>query len=565
MKKNATQAGRCVARYLARYLACIAYAPFAAVAANAADYLGRTIGAVLAELRAQGVVVIYTSELLDDSVRIAANPNATGGVELAQEILAAQRLTLRRVGPNTYTVVAAPKVAAVPIQEVVVQASRYTVALDDTATHAVFTQEQVDNLPRLADETLRAAQRLPGVAVNGVSGLGPIRGGASNETAILLDGMRLNEPFHLKNFLSPVSLLDSRLIAGLDIQSGGFTAEFGNSLSGVIEARTVAPQTPHYYELGATVFHVSGLTAQQVGDGHVLLSARRGNLAELSQLTERDFGSPRYADGYARVDYDFADYGRVTLNTLLSRDEIVARRNRDTQRAEVEYRNNYVWSSWERDWSDAVGTNLLAGFTDVTNDRRGQINEPGRRMGTVNDLRDFHIFNIQLSGTWRGPRTRQQLGVELRRATADYRYASASRFEAGFPFPDSPPLQAARVATLSPNVTAWSAYWDGRFTLGKWALQTGLRADGQDYSSTGARQQFNPRLGLLYAPAAGTRLRANFGRYAQAQGVNELQVEDGVLAFNPAQRADHSILALDQQLAPGYDLRIEAYRKRYRR
>ena len=65
-------------------------------------------------------------------------------------------------------------------------------------------------MPRLADETLRAVQRLPGTATNGFSSLGSVRGGEPNETAIVLDGLRLYEPFHLKNFLSPVSLLDSR-------------------------------------------------------------------------------------------------------------------------------------------------------------------------------------------------------------------------------------------------------------------------------------------------------------------------------------------------------------------
>ena len=47
-----------------------------------------------------------------------------------------------------------------------------------------------------------------------------VRGGLPNETAIVLDGLRLYEPFHLKNFLSPVSLLDSRLIQSMEIYSG---------------------------------------------------------------------------------------------------------------------------------------------------------------------------------------------------------------------------------------------------------------------------------------------------------------------------------------------------------
>jgi hypothetical protein len=40
-------------------------------------------------------------------------------------------------------------------------------------------------------------------------------------------------------------------------------------------------------------------------------------------------------------------------------------------------------------------------------------------------------------------------------------------------------------------------------------------------------------------------------------------VEDGVNDFYPAQQAMHSIVAIEQTLAAGYELRVEAYRKDY--
>ena len=171
-------------------------------------------------------------------------------------------------------------------------------------------------MPRLADETLRAVQRLPGTTTNGFSSIGSVRGGEPNETAIVLDGLRLYEPFHLKNFLSPVSLLDSRLIDGIEFYSGGFPVVYGDRMSAIIDATTVRPADPRYFELGLNLFHASALAATQFADGrgHALVSARRSNLGDLAHLSENDFGEPQYSDGFARVDY-----------TLQRRDACVAR------------------------------------------------------------------------------------------------------------------------------------------------------------------------------------------------------------------------------------------------
>ena len=44
---------------------------------------------------------------------------------------------------------------------------------------------------------------------------------------------------------------------------------------------------------------------------------------------------------------------------------------------------------------------------------------------------------------------------------------------------------------------------------------------------------------MLYTLSPQTQVRASWGRFVQSQGINELQVEDGVDTFYPAQHADH--------------------------
>jgi outer membrane receptor protein involved in Fe transport len=163
----------------------------------------------------------------------------------------------------------------------------------------------------------------------------------------------------------------------------------------------------------------------------------------------------------------------------------------------------------------------------------------------------------------------QRFGVEARRLTAQYNYASDVRFAQDFPFPGSPALQTQVVLAPQPEGNEYAAYWDGRMEFGsQWAVQGGLRVDNQTeygfYANEAHATQWSPRLSVLFAPLPDTQLRASWGRYFQAQGINELQVEDGVDYFYPAQRADHSILSIEA-LGAGYGLRIEVYRKQYDR
>jgi hypothetical protein len=71
-------------------------------------------------------------------------------------------------------------------------------------------------------------------------------------------------------------------------------------------------------------------------------------------------------------------------------------------------------------------------------------------------------------------------------------------------------------------------------------------------------------LSLLVRLNGRTDLRLSHGRFFQAESLLDLQIEDSVTEFRPAQRAVHSIIALEHRLAGTVELRAEWYRKRTR-
>jgi outer membrane receptor protein involved in Fe transport len=555
-------------------------APAAHAAEQARTLTGRAVGDVLDELRAQGLTFIYNTRIVPIDLRVERQPHASSGLALAAEILAAHGLRALQAAPGVYAVVAAsadapaPKVEATApasdeskLEEIVVHASRYTLTTDLVGSEAVLTQADIQNMPRFADETLRAVQRLPGFTTNGFSGLGAVRGGEPNETAIVLDGLRLYEPFHLKNFLTPVSLLDSRVIDSMEVYSGGFAVTHGERMSAIIEASSVEPAQSRYYEAGLSVFHAGLLAASQFADGRGrgLISGRRSNVGDLAHYSENEFGEPQYFDMFGKLDYRLDDATRASFNALASSDRISAIKDSGRQRANAEYRNVYAWGTLEHDWSQAANSRAILSYTDVNNERLGQVDDPGRRTGRVRDIRNFHVIGLRADHRFDLLGFDQRLGLEVRRLWGHYDYASDVRFESGFPFPDSPGSQLQRTAAPKPDGFESAAWWDTRLVLGRrWTLLAGLRFDTQTYDGSGDAAQVAPRLNLLYDLSTTTRLRASWGRFFQAQGINELQVEDGVDRFHQAEHADHVIVSMDHTFPSGLNLRIEAYRKYYR-
>lgn len=560
-----------------RIALCAAAALWAAASfAAGPPYAGRSLDAVLQELGTHGLRLIYSSETVPASLIVGREPAGTTPQAILEEVLAEHGLRAQRAGTNTYAIVrtreaaaappSAPAVtASTPLEEIVIAASRYSLSADAPDVHTFLTQEQIEALPRLADDSLKAVHRLPGAASNGLSGLANLRGGEDNETLIVFDGLPLYEPFHLRLLLSPASVLDPRVLGSLDVHAGGFTAQFGDRMGAVIDARSVHPAADAYYELGASLFHLSALASQRFGGGkgQWLAAVRRSNLDEVADIVDSEIGEPSYGDAFGRLDYAFSDRTRGSLHVLLANDHAEVQNTGETEFADADYRNSYVWATLEHEFSPAMQVRAIVSYTDVASERTGEVIEPGSRVGTVDDERHYDVLGLKLDGTWHRPNWVHQFGLEYRSLDATYDYASEVRFEAGYPWPDSPPQVIVRAEDPEPSGEHVAAYWSSRVRIGeRVAAELGLRWDEQTYGND-SDDQWGPRLNLAYAATDATRLRASWGRYQQFQGINELQVEDGITEFLPAQVADHWILGVEHDLPAGFGLRLEAYRKDY--
>lgn len=552
----------------------VAGALVALPAAAAAPYAGRTVDEVLRELSGRGLQLVYNQDLVPAGLKVTREPRPGKDIDVLRQVLAEQGLEAQQVGPGIYAVVrnASPAPVTttqrpVPIESVVVTASRYSLASDAPDVHTIFTQEEVAALPRFADDSLKAVHRLPGAASNGLSGLAYMRGGEENETQVIFDGLPLYEPFHLRLLQSPTSLLDERVVEGMNVHAGGFTAEYGDRMSAIVDARSVRPASDAHYELGLSSMHLNALAARRFdeGRGQWLAAVRASNLDLTADWINFELGEPQYFDAFGRLDYAFDEATSGSLHVLAAQDRVDVTNRPGTETAQARYRNFYAWATLDHRFSEALAGRALLSYTDVSSERDGVVHDPGNREGTFDDQRDYDVVGLKLDGSWTGTRWLHRFGAELRSLRATYDYAGDVTFFAGYPFPDSPQVVVTRSLAPHPSGNHYAAYFTSRFrATDRLTAEAGLRWDEETYSPD-VDNELGPRLNLLYEVSPTTRLRASWGRYQQFQGIEELQVEDGVEDFHPAQHADHAILGFEQDWAQGFGLRVEAYRKDYGR
>jgi outer membrane receptor protein involved in Fe transport len=465
----------------------------------------------------------------------------------------------------------APKVTRITVElnpkpvfprEVEVTPSRFAMLRAETESRQLLSRSDVDRLPHLADDLLRVTHFLPSAAAGDLSARFSIRGGHPDEVMMMVDGLQIFEPFHVKEFNGVFGMIDSEAISGVDLLAGGFTAEYGDRMSGVMDMVSVTPET-NRFSLGASFDNLRVSGKGTFNRGSWLVTARRGYLDWILDVTGvDDFRfSPDYYDVLAKVSCAVGTGSVLSAHLLAGTDS--------GDYVDVEYPGRYsggsdmryLWLNLDTEWSAEVFSRTQVSFGRLDETREGYSN------GTYSftDVSDESAASfLGLRQAWDADIAGHhllKLGWEIRRVTASYDYASLTRNEDPIFIGLGPPVVAERDEDVSVEGWSFSLHAADRLRLTpKVAMEVGLRWDRQTWVDDG--DQISPRVNLVWEIDDRSSLRAAWGRFAQAQGIHELQVKDGDTRFYPAEWAEHRVLSYRRRLDPEYELRIEAYDNR---
>jgi len=450
----------------------------------------------------------------------------------------------------------------VKLAEVIVTPSRFGVSEDRTAAAVTLTQSDLETLPQVGEDLYRSIARLPGVAADDFTAKFWIRGAPNSQLLARLDGLDLIEPFHLKDIDGALSIVDLPSINRLDLVTGGFTAEFGDRLAGVLTLETVtAPKGTASTSLGLSLTGVrashSGQFAQ--GRGAWRLTGRRGYPDLALRLEGRDDEVyPTYYDGAFKVDYALSPRHRFSFQALHAGDRLTVRADNEPE-LHSRYRSDYVWLRWQGEPRDGWVGEAVLSYSHLTWNRQGEGFFDQRLRLDLDDDRALSVLAFRNDWTLSvSDRLVLRGGVEAKSGEADYTYLLLREENAVLNGVQVVDRRTANVRR-SPGGEGWGLFVSPRVQVSRsLVIEAGGRLDRDP--AKGA-DQVSPRLNASWSPAPHTTVRAAWGDYHQAQGLHELSVVDGQSTFQRAERAEHRVVGIEHRLRSGVSLRAEVYQR----
>jgi hypothetical protein len=472
-------------------------------------------------------------------------------------------------------------------EEIAVRSSQQSLLQTDPTTPLALSRSEIESLPHLAGDAFRTLPLLPGVAAGDLTARPRVHGGRADEVQILLDGQELYETYHLQDFDSGISLVPASFLESAHFQSGGFGAERGDRMSGVLDLTTRQPSTLE------TRLSFSLLTAEAAsggafgGSGPVTGSwygsGRLGSIA----LANRLFGQedPAFWDLFGKLDLSLGARHQLRLRSLQAGDrlEFSATIDGDSKGINTLYETGYTWLTHQAIVGDALLLQTTLSTSAIDRDRRGFEDEVEQNFD-VTDLRKVRVHGLRQEWTWAArPAQTTRWGAELRTLEAefDYRKDSLRTYQfASSEVETTLPDNALKLGLEGSHLGGWASQ---RFGLAeRWFFELGLRADRhqlaefEDLVGPGPavlvpheRSDYNetfvsPRFSVAYGVGAHSVLRASWGYYHQTHRPYELQVENGESSLARSERAEHSVLSYEHSFSrapagPLRALRAELY------
>jgi hypothetical protein len=451
--------------------------------------------------------------------------------------------------------------APVPLSAVVITPGYFSLLAETVDAPQTLDREEIRARPQLGDDLFRSINRLPGLSSNDFAAGFHVRGAEVDQLQVSLDGLQLVEPFHLKDLDGALSILDVQAVEGVELTTGGFTAENGGRLGSLLAIRSLEPSTDHAttaLALSITSVRLQSQGGFANGRGSWLVSARRGYLDLALRLAgNSDSLSPRYSDLLAKATFDLDARNRLSAHLLRADDALRYSFGQGTLKSG--YTSTYGWLTWESRPLNGLQVTTVASRSALSWLRDGAPESTAITVNSLHEDRTFVATGVRQDWTLAlGERVVVKWGAELQQQDATYDYAG-TQAEPAVRGDTLTEVVRRLTAHLAPAGMFTNAWLSMRLQPASWLVtETGMRYERSPFIR---EELLSPRANIRIALGGRTALRVAAGRYAQPQAAFALQVPDGVQQFAPADLAEHRIIGLERQLGDATTMRVEAYER----
>ncbi|MDG2369840.1 MAG: TonB-dependent receptor [Flavobacteriales bacterium] len=490
------------------------------------------------------------------------------------------------VAPNKPTTINAGLIeTTTSLEEIEIKASPFTKSEESPVSKRNISATEIYRNPGGNRDISKVIQSLPGVAST-VSFRNDIiiRGGAPNENRFYLDGIEVPNINHFATQGSsggPVGMINVNFISEVDLYSGAFPANRGNTLSSVLEFKQVEGNN----ERLASSFTIGSSDIGLTLDGPIgkkstfVLSARRSYLQFLFKAIQLPF-LPTYNDIQFKQSIKLNEKNNLTFIGLGAIDEFKLNLglNENISDPDTYERNEYIlgYLPVSTQWNYTFGgkwTHFKEHSFQTLVISRNHLNNTSKKYAenvetNQNLLQDYNSQEIE--NKLRFENTLRKNGWKLNFGFG-YEYAEYTNSTfLKIPLGDSNTIVDFE-SDLAFHKFSYFAQGSKKLINNKLILSLGVRADHNSYSKQMANpiKQLSPRFSAAYALTNKMSLNFNVGRYYQLPAYTVMGYRDNNnLLVNKENEItyisnDHIVAGLEFNPATFNKITIEGFYKNY--
>lgn len=402
----------------------------------------------------------------------------------------------------------------------------------------------------------RAVLMLPGVlAASQVSNGLFIRGGSPDQNLVLLDGMTVYNPSHL---FGMISAFNSEAVQSVELQKGGFPAEYGNRMSAVMNVTQKDGNRERIEGMVGVGLLSSRLALQgPLGNGSWFVGGRRTYADLLMGALPQDPQDPFPRFNFHDLNVKVSQYlgtHKFTLSGIQSRDVLTL--DQTGLFFDVGVGNAATSLSWQHAMSSGLVLHATASASQYVNHFSGR--NDGQSFGISNSITDYSLragADLAL-----GDRIQMKAGYE----GTLYRFAFDQTLEGARLTEGNTPTKGPAHMNFTDDVHG--AFAQASFEASpQLTIVGGLRAG---YWTMKNAVTFDPRLSLRYQLSDDITIKGAWGLYHQylrMAAVPNYSFFDIWLPTDetaPISRADHYILSVETRPTEDLLFNVDVYYKR---
>jgi Carboxypeptidase regulatory-like domain/TonB-dependent Receptor Plug Domain len=424
----------------------------------------------------------------------------------------------------------------------------------DPPAQSVTTLTALDvvRTPGTQADLMRALLTLPGVSqIDEGTGLF-VRGGDVSEVLVVFDGVVVNHPYRYETPTGGFrGAIDPFLTSGASFTTGGFSAEYGNSLSAVLDLRPLGRPQSQQTTVTAGLAGVSASFASPLGSrGGIRAAVNRATPSLLFAVNPSPSEFDRLPGGWdasGSVTAESPRLGSLRVTGLSQRDHVGVELEKDAFVGFLhsDTRHELIAAKWQR----AAGPRWLATIS-IGGDRFTKSTDVG--VLRLDELESHRSARAELTGG--GGPWHTLVGVDSDVVDTDILGHVPER---GGDFGGISGSERFEIAHRD-----WRAgvFGVASRSAGPFTVEAGLRADRFD---AGSEMTVDPRASVRIDVGGERSVRVAIGRYHQAPSPAYFDRVRGAQVLS-AMSATHLVLGYERGTPAGRTFgRIELYKKWY--